>query len=541
MITQQQIMGAVSIPRWLKDHGIEVVKHGKELKCLCPFHADKNPSMRVNEDKGLWFCDPCGFGGTVIDLEFRHSGGKVKEAMRKLAIDAGLIDPSREKAELSARYAYKDALGREVMYVDRVERFGLDKKFAQWRKDASGKRVDSITGVERVLYRMDKWVGQKEIHLCEGEKCADAMVELGHEATSNAGGSNGWLDAYAGYLKDMHVNIWPDNDTSGNKWLDAVLKSLEGKVESLRVLRVPAPYCDVADVVQAQGSVLAADTVAKVMLDVERVPRGVVMPLLSSEECFELYRKRVMASDDEGIDLSRWLPGFAKCARPLLPGDLAVFLSDTGVGKTTILTNLAVSQAPRTTIFFELELSAEAMCERFVALTCKTQSTMVERMVKEGKTFDVSAWRHVWVCPESKMTLEQMEAYIIRSELRTQSKPRLILIDYIGLMGGGNGKRYERLSTIAEGLKVLAKATNTVIVVCSQIKRRETGDESVGLHDAKDSGSIECSAQLVISAVRPSTESMTLTILKQTKKAGIGEIECWFNGDRQEIWQKGAL
>jgi hypothetical protein len=539
MVSRDDIIAAVPIVRWLKDHGIETIKQGKEYKCLCPFHADKNPSMRINEEKGMWCCDPCGFGGTVIDLEFRHSGGKVKEAMRKLALGAGLIDPATEKTE-TQRYIYRDALGRQVMGVDRKEKLGLEKKFIQWKLNANGEQVFTLDGVERVLYRMDKWTGKAEVHLCEGEKCADAVVDLGFDATSNPGGSNGWVDAYSGYLKNMHVNIWPDNDKSGAGWLDSVLKSLEGKVESLRVLRVPSPYCDVADVLQAQGNDLAGDTIAKVMQDVARVPRGIVMPLLSSEECFELYRKRVLASDNEGIDFGRWLKGFRDYSRPLLPGDMAVFLSDTGVGKTTILTNLAVSQAPRTTIFFELELSAEAMCERFVALTCKTQSTMVERMVKEGKTFDVQAWKHVWVCPESKMSLEQMEAYILRSELRTQSKPRMILIDYIGLMSGGSGKRYERLSTIAEGLKVLAKTTNTVVVVCSQIKRREEGDQSVGLHDAKDSGSIECSAQLVVSAVRPSPDSMTLSILKQTKKAGGGVIECWFNGDRQEIWQKGV-
>jgi replicative DNA helicase len=224
----------------------------------------------------------------------------------------------------------------------------------------------------------------------------------------------------------------------------------------------------------------------------------------------------------------------------LLPGDMGVILSDTGVGKTTILSNLARSQAPRTTLFFELELSAEAMCERFIALTTRTHTMRVEHQVRAGDKFDVSAWRHVWICPESRMTLEQMETFIMRSELRTQQKPRLVLIDYIGLMGaGGAGKRYERLSTIAEGLKVLAKSTNTVIVVASQIRRPAEGESTeVGLHDAKDSGSIECSAQLVISATRPGLNDMKLSILKQTKRAGRKDIMCNFDGDLQLITER---
>jgi hypothetical protein len=346
------------------------------------------------------------------------------------------------------------------------------------------------------------------------------------------------VDAYAMSLADKHVDIWPDNDPSGNKWLAAVLKSLEGKVASLRVMRVPEPYTDVADVVQAQGCEIALKTISAVMASVDRVPRGIVMPLLSASECLSIYQKRVMAAEEEGIDLSRWLPTLGRCARPLLPGDMAVILSDTGVGKTTIMANIANSQQPRTTLMFELELSAEAMCERFISLTTQTPTLDVERETRKGKIFDVSKWSHVWLCADSKVTLEQMETLILRSELRTQSKPRLVLIDYIGLMGGGTGKRYERLSTIAEGLKIMAKATNTVVIVASQIRRREDCNADVGLHDAKDSGSIENSAQLVISASRPSIDTMKLTILKQTKRAGRVEIICNFDGNMQRITER---
>ncbi|MCF7853620.1 MAG: hypothetical protein K9N51_02390 [Candidatus Pacebacteria bacterium] len=536
MISAYDIRRAVPILTWLEKHGVEVKRTGKEYACKCLFHADRSPSMRINAEKNLWFCDPCGFGGTVIDLEFRHSGTKVKEAMRKLAIDANLIDPANEPMERTATYQYRDALGRDVMCVDRVEKLGLDKKFSQWRKDESGKRVDGIAGVQRVLYRMEKWAGAGEVALCEGEKCAEAMEALGYMATSNSGGSNGWFDSYASYLAGKHVDVWPDKDGSGEKWLTAVLASLEGKVESLRVMKVSDPYNDVADVVQAQGEEYAHATIAKIMMETCRIPRGVSTPLLSVEECYTLYRKRVNEMDDLGVDFGKWLPSFRSFTRALLPGDMAVILSDTGVGKTTILSNLAKSQAPIPTIFFELELSAEAMCERFIAIATGTPTMAVERRTKEGKTFDLSKMAHVWICPDSKVTIEKMEEIINRAELRIGKRPGLVLIDYIGLMGGGgSGKRYERLSTIAEGLKILAKSTNTVVIVASQIRRREDMQSEVGLHDAKDSGSIENSAQLVVSATRPAVDRMKLAILKQTKRAGKATIDCNFNGDLQTI------
>src|SRR5215204_4159016 len=36
---------------------------GTEWLTRCPFHNDRRPSLRVQPNKGLWYCDPCGIGG----------------------------------------------------------------------------------------------------------------------------------------------------------------------------------------------------------------------------------------------------------------------------------------------------------------------------------------------------------------------------------------------------------------------------------------------------------------------------------------------
>jgi replicative DNA helicase len=83
-------------------------------------------------------------------------------------------------------------------------------------------------------------------------------------------------------------------------------------------------------------------------------------------------------------------------------------------------------------------------------------------------------------------------------------------------------------------MKVLARATGTVVIIASQVKRDPDRVE-VDLHDAKDSGSIENSAQLVMGAWRPEVDRMTIKLLKQTKRAGEHKIECHFDGHRQRI------
>jgi len=363
------------------------------------------------------------------------------------------------------------------------------------------------------------------------------MESIGIDATCNPGGSNGWMASYAGYLDGKHVDIWPDNDESGDKWLATVLSSLEGKVASLRILHVPTIYNDIADVIIAQGEEIGAATITDIMAKVARITRGVVMPLLSAEECYDRYKQRISAYDEQAVDLGKWLPSMRHHVRPLLPGDLAVILADTGVGKTCVLNNIAKSQRPLTCIYFQFELSPEPMCERFIAMTQDNVTTLdVERRTKRGEVFDVRGWDHIFLCPDSSLNVEQAEAIVMQSELKTGSKPRIVCVDYIGLMGGVND-RYERMSDVAEGLKQMARRTDTVVIVASQLKRDEQRTE-VFLHDGKGSGSIENSAQLVIGAWRESQTEITLKILKQTKRSGQPIIKANFDGDRQRITEK---
>ena len=59
----------------------------------CPFHDDKNPSMKLNEE--YFYCFGCGATGDVIDLTSRLYNLSPKEAAEKLAQDFGLIYDSQ--------------------------------------------------------------------------------------------------------------------------------------------------------------------------------------------------------------------------------------------------------------------------------------------------------------------------------------------------------------------------------------------------------------------------------------------------------------
>ena len=58
---------------------------GREARVCCPFHDDEHPSMRLNVEKQLWFCDPCGEGGSALGLYMRVKGLGFAEAVKELS------------------------------------------------------------------------------------------------------------------------------------------------------------------------------------------------------------------------------------------------------------------------------------------------------------------------------------------------------------------------------------------------------------------------------------------------------------------------
>ena len=80
-----QIKMAVSVKEAAEYYGLEVNRGN--MVC-CPFHADRTPSMKLNED--YFYCFGCGASGDVIDLAARLFGLSGYDAAKKLAADFGI-------------------------------------------------------------------------------------------------------------------------------------------------------------------------------------------------------------------------------------------------------------------------------------------------------------------------------------------------------------------------------------------------------------------------------------------------------------------
>src|SRR5262245_57764739 len=106
-------------------------KVGREYIGLAPCHNDRRPSLRVNADKQLWYCDPCATGGDVV--RFIQVAEKVsfRDALSVLGINTGpnhqpvITAAQRRAAELAAAWMAEESRKLNLLLGDVLERIEL--------------------------------------------------------------------------------------------------------------------------------------------------------------------------------------------------------------------------------------------------------------------------------------------------------------------------------------------------------------------------------------------------------------------------------
>lgn len=90
----ETVKDAVTTRQAAEMYGIKVGRNGM---CVCPFHNDKNPSMKVDR---RFHCFGCQADGDVIDFASRLFELPSKEAAMKLADDFGIVYDSKQKESI---------------------------------------------------------------------------------------------------------------------------------------------------------------------------------------------------------------------------------------------------------------------------------------------------------------------------------------------------------------------------------------------------------------------------------------------------------
>lgn len=228
-----------------------------QLKAICPFHDDTNPSLSIEVKTGLYFCHGCGKKGDFIHFYAKVNGLGTKRDFPKIC--RGIADDfeiklndrkniskavrnipqsriNKPQGRIDVIYDYTDETGKLIF---QVVRYADPKDFRQRRPDGKGNWIDNLDGVKTILYRLTDVLKAKEVVIVEGEKCADDLSTSGFTATTAPMGAGMWKTDYNDALKGKDVVLIPDNDLPGKKHMMKVAQSLNGTAKSLKLLDLP--------------------------------------------------------------------------------------------------------------------------------------------------------------------------------------------------------------------------------------------------------------------------------------------------------------
>lgn len=193
----------------------------------------------------------------------------------------------------------------------------------------------------------------------------------------------------------------------------------------------------------------------------------------------------------------------------LHPSDLIIVAARPGVGKSTLVNNIARNAAVTHHVpvgVFSLEMSVEQFVQR---LLCSEANVDSQRL--RSGYIDEHEWHRIsaafGVLSEAPIYIDDtagISSLELRSKarrLKAEHEVQLIIVDYLQLMQGRSQEnRVQEVSEISRTLKAVARELNVAVIACSQLSRaiESRQDHRPQLSDLRESGSIEQDADLVI-------------------------------------------
>lgn len=265
-------------------HIPEFEPNGKtEVSCLCPFHEDKEPSLSVNLEKGVFKCFGCGEqGGAVRFVELRYGLNK-KDALERIKEEEG-IQPEPEsssgrnqKSKIKnpksayltidqVKLIHGQLLKNETVLKTFQDKYGLsletiEKYFIGYQNEhyvipieiEPGKwtlkehKGPQSKGAKVSLYPSN--IIREDllyIIIAEGEFKALLLNQMGFPAISGTAGANTWRMEWNASFANLNVILAYDNDEPGQDGATNVVNHLKGIARSVKVIQWPS-YMDSKD------------------------------------------------------------------------------------------------------------------------------------------------------------------------------------------------------------------------------------------------------------------------------------------------------
>jgi replicative DNA helicase len=183
----------------------------------------------------------------------------------------------------------------------------------------------------------------------------------------------------------------------------------------------------------------------------------------------------------------------------------------TGTGKTqaqnSMVDHITRRHPDAGVLILSLEMPDTDWFERQYAIADGIAPESVESMARDKRLLDSmddfnEQFRHVLIC-DSNLALRDVPRVIDAARERLPVPVRVVVIDYLTLLGSEGKSEYERASFLGVNLKRLAKSSDVALIVAAQLSRAADGYSPVTRHQLRDSGKIEEGADYIIGLWSP--------------------------------------
>lgn len=259
---------------------------GHELQGLCPFHNDKQASLSLNIDSGLYFCHSCQTKGDVFELYQKIKNVDFKTALKELAhqTDVTLPDFKNKKTishdivenyhtillsndEVLQRFITKRGLTKETIIQYKIgwetktsrytipiyDEYGDVINIRRYKLEAKSNKMLSYVDEEGErygearLFNIDIIKKNKHLSFLEGECDTMLATQYGILAFTVTSGAGTFINAWLKYFHDKIVYIVFDRDTAGKMGAERVAQILS-RVCKVYIIELPATVGDKGDI-----------------------------------------------------------------------------------------------------------------------------------------------------------------------------------------------------------------------------------------------------------------------------------------------------
>jgi len=280
---------------------------------------------------------------------------------------------------------------------------------------------------------------------------------------------------------------------------------------------------------------------------------GVAAPIITPKQRADIMSERYdrLYGAEAGVALPTGLKDLDnQIGGGLYAGEMVIIGARPGMGKTTLLMNMANNAAVNHTVLVcSAEMPVEGITDRDIASVLGITTNEVRRGGYSDDTYcritgeglQAVIDRQLYFYHEAPLTTAKILQAGNNMQLRHGLD--LIVIDYLGLLDDDYGNsQYERVGYVSRKLKQIAMKLNVPVLVAHQLNRalEIRPDKRPMLYDLRDSGRIEEDADLVLFLYRESyykddaDDVSEILIAKQRQGEGHRVVRVFYDKVRQQ-------